>query len=269
MTAWLNGSLTDHPMIDAADRGFTLGDGVFETMAFANGALRRFDRHYRRLQAGLAVLGLSIDLDRFGLDGAGIEAAVARVAQAQGLTDGVVRLTVSRGKGERGIVAPPHPTPTILITMAPPPPPMGPARLMVATVTRRNEFSPLSAIKSLNYLDSILARSEALRMGFDDAVLLNTQGRVAETTVSNLFAHLDGALLTPPLADGVLPGIARALVIEHGGAVEASLTPGDLVRATEIVLTNSLGARGVSAIGATGKKSGPLLASIHGILGSY
>jgi branched-chain amino acid aminotransferase len=264
MIAWLNGALTDHPVIDAADRGFTLGDGVFETMMYGNGAVKRLDRHYQRLITGLGLLGVTIGLDRDG-----IASAVDDVALAQGLAEGVVRLTVSRGKGERGIVPPAKADPTVLITLAPPPAPMGPARLMVATVTRRNEFSPLSGIKSLNYLDAILARSEALKQGFDDAVLLNTRGWVAETTVSNLFAVMDGVLLTPPLVDGVLPGVARALVIEHGGAEEASLSASDLVRADEIVLTNSLGARGVSSVGAVGKKSGPALARIQGILGSY
>lgn len=264
MIAWLNGQVTDHPIIDPADRGFTLGDGVFETMVFANGALRRAARHFQRLQSGLAVLGLPIDLDV-----AGLEAAAVQVAQAQGLDEGVVRLTVSRGIGERGIAPPAHPFPTALITMSAPSAALGAARLMIATVTRRNEFSPLSKIKSLNYLDNILARSEALAAGFDDSVLLNTAGRVAETTVSNLFVSLDGAIVTPPVDDGALPGVARALALEHGGAIEARLTPQDLRRADEIVLTNSLGARGVSALGETPKTPGEALARLQRILGSY
>lgn len=264
MIAWLNGQVTDHPSIDPADRGFTLGDGVFETMAFAQGALRHVDRHFQRLQSGLAVLGLSIKLDVSGL-----EAAVGQLAQAQGLSDGVVRLTVSRGIGERGIVPPAHPHPTVLITMGGPSTPPAAARLMIATVTRRNEFSPLSKIKSLNYLDNILARTQALAAGFDDAVLLNTVGRVTETTVSNLFVSLDGAIVTPPLADGVLPGIARALVLEQGGVIEASLSPHDLIRADEIILTNSLGVRSVSALGETPKEQGEALSRLQRILGSY
>ncbi len=76
---------------------------------------------------------------------------------------------------------------------------------MLAQGTRRNEFSPLSGIKSLNYLDNILARQEAQRAGCDDALLLNTLGRLAESTIANLFVQRDGQLLTPPLSEGALP----------------------------------------------------------------
>ncbi len=128
--------------------------------------------------------------------------------------------------------------------MAPPPPP---ARLIIARVTRRNEFSPLAGVKSLNYLDNILARQEAAARGVDDAVLLNTRERVAETTIANLFAVLEGEILTPPLRDGALPGIMRAEVL-RAGAQEGTLTPANLTGAREIFLTSSLGIRSVAAL---------------------
>jgi len=115
-------------------------------------------------------------------------------------------------------------------------------------VTRRNEHSPLARVKSLNYLDNILARREAAENGADDAILLNTRGRVAETTIANLFALIDGRVVTPSVAEGALPGIARGLILERLEVAERPLTLAELRRAGEIVLTNSLGVRPVVAV---------------------
>jgi branched-subunit amino acid aminotransferase/4-amino-4-deoxychorismate lyase len=110
---------------------------------------------------------------------------------------------------------------------------------------RRNDHSPLSQLKSLAYLDNILALREADAAGCDEAILLNTAGRLAGGSRSNLFLVLDGTVTTPPPSEGLLPGIARqtvlALAAKHGNpAREATLLPADLTRASEAFLTNSL-----------------------------
>ena len=110
---------------------------------------------------------------------------------------------------------------------------------------RRNEHSPLSQLKSLAYLDNILALREADAAGCDEAILLNTAGRIAGGSRSNLFLVLDGTVTTPPPSEGLLPGIARqtvlALAAKHGiPAREAALAPADLAKASEAFLTNSL-----------------------------
>jgi branched-chain amino acid aminotransferase len=120
--------------------------------------------------------------------------------------------------------------------------------LVVCRTTRRNEHSPLARIKSLNYLDSVLARAEAADRGADDGVMLNSVGRAAETTVSNLFVSLQGRWTTPAVAEGALPGIARATILAASRAVEGRLTEDDLARADAALLSNSLALRPVAAI---------------------
>lgn len=242
MHVWLNGALVDAAAarIAPGDRGFTLGDGLFETLAVRHGAPQRLEAHLARLATGAQVIGLP--LPAFDLP-----AIAAALLTANGLADAVLRLTVTRGEGPRGVLPPAAPTPTLLVTAAALAPPAAPARLCVARVTRRNEHSPLARIKSLNYLDNILARQEGQQRGCDDALLLNTRGGVAESTIANVFVVRDGALLTPPVADGALPGVMRGALLARG-AREAALTPEDLAQASEVFLTSSLGIRPVAAV---------------------
>ncbi len=160
----------------------------------------------------------------------------------------MVRVTLTRGPGTRGIAPPPNPSPTFVVTVAPLPPAAESARIIIAAVTRRNEHSPLARIKHLNYLDNILARREADAVGADDALLLNTAGRVAESTVANVFLLVDGFMLTPPIVDGALPGIMRAEAIKLARAEERSISVEMLRRASEVFLTNALGVRPVTHI---------------------
>jgi branched-chain amino acid aminotransferase len=245
MKLWLNGTLVGAgtARIEPGDRGFTLGDGLFETIRYAEGRAVRLDRHLERLRHGAGFLGIPLDRSDAEI-AAGLDAVIA----AQLLTAAVIRITLTRGPAPRGLLPPPVPAPTLMIAAAPLASPVPPAHAVIATVTRRNEASPLSRLKTLNYLDNILARREALERGADEAILLNTRGKVAEASAANLFILADGVLKTPPVEDGALPGIARAVLIERCGAIEASLSPDDLARAGAVFLSNSLGLRPVAAI---------------------
>ncbi len=240
MIAWIDGRLAEtEGALDAADRGFTLGDGLFETLATVDGQPLRLPAHLSRFRAGAEVLGIPVPYSD-----AAIAAAVGAVLQATNVTEGAVRITMSRGVGARGVLPPERPTPTVVVTAAAMP--VGatdPVRLIVAETTRRNDRSPLAGVKSLNYLDAVLARREAAAKGADDAVLLNTQDRVAETTIANVFAVIGGDVVTPPLTDGVLAGTMRARVIAAAQAHERSLSPSDLESASEIILTSALSVR--------------------------
>ncbi|WP_448204703.1 aminotransferase class IV [Azospirillum sp. sgz302134] len=240
MVVWLNGRLlpADEARIDPADRGFTLGDGLFETIRVGGGQARHLDRHLARLEASAAVLDLPIP---YGV--AVLAGAVADLIAARGLAEGTLRLTLSRGVGARGVLPPAEPHPTVLMTLAPAAPPAGPVEAVIARSTRRNEHSPLSRLKTLNYLDAILARQEAAKRSAGEALLLNTAGRLAEASVANLFLVMNGHLLTPPVSEGALPGIRRALILERCGAEERPVTVEDLMRADEAFLSNSLGLR--------------------------
>ena len=251
----LNGRLLTEAdvRIDPTDRGLTLGDGLFETLRARDGHALRLSRHLGRLRAGAAVLGLDVpysdqDLGRH----------LAETLAANGLADGVLRLTLTRGPSVRGVLPSGPSSPTLMITASSHDAAPGPASVIIATVTRRNEHSPLARCKCLNFLDNILARQEAEKLGADEALLLNTAGRLAEASAANLFAVIGAELLTPPIGDGALPGVMRADVMERLGGRECPLAPDDLARASEAFLTNSLGIRPLCAVDGVPLGPGPL-----------
>jgi branched-chain amino acid aminotransferase len=227
--------------IDPSDRGFTLGDGLFETMCVVGGRVLRQGAHMARLSRGAQIIGVTMQpVDWNG--------AFTAVLGANGLKDTVLRLTVTRGVTSRGLVPPENARSTIIIVPSPIPPPMPPAHCIIATVTRRNEHSPICGIKSLNFLDSILARQEAVSRGADDAILLNTRGNVAESTAANIFAVKNGDIVTPPQADGILAGTMREAVLAETRGQERPLTCDELFDADELFLTNSLGIRAIASL---------------------
>lgn len=263
MIVWIDGRLTpiDEARIDPRDRGFTLGDGLYETIRAARGRLLRLDRHFARLADGLRLLGFPpIAGDTILAD------AMRAVLAANGLDEAAIRLTVSRGPAARGIAPDPAGRPTVVAAAAPYAPP-APLAAITATVTRRNQHSPLSRVKSLNCLDAVLARIEASERGAAEAILLNTEGRVAETTAANLFAVIGDALVTPPVGDGALPGVMRADILARLGAEERALTPADLAAAEEIFLTSSLGIRPVIDLDGRPLAAGPAAARAAAVAG--
>ncbi|GAA4475015.1 aminotransferase class IV [Gluconacetobacter asukensis] len=236
---WLDGRLVPRHQarIDPADRGLTLGDGLFETMRVSGGHIAHLPRHLDRLRRGAEMLMFPApDLDA-------IEDALGQVVRRNALDEGALRLTLTRGCGPRGLLPPPRPQPTLLIVPFPSAPAPGPAHLIISSRIRRDADSPLSRIKSLNYLPNILARLEAEQRGADDALLLNGAGRVAESTVSTVLVVNGGVVRTPPVTDGALPGIARAVLLAAGMVQEAPLTLDDLLRADGVILVNSLSVR--------------------------
>ena len=237
-TVWLNGRFIEgEASIDAADRGFLLGDGVFDTALVLGGTVFRGRQHVDRLVQALGVLEIPVARGD-------LEAAMAAMAERQG--SGSIRLTVTRGPGPRGLRYPAEPAPTVLGTSAPlgPASMFAPVRCAVADI-RRNETSPLSRLKSLGYLDNILASRRAERAGASEALFLNTKGLAACSSLANIFAVEGFELVTPPLKDGALPGITRAWILENAEdyglrPLEASIPAKRLDRADALFLTNSL-----------------------------
>ena len=242
---WLNGALLPEAKarIDPADRGFLLADGVFETLRVADGGIWHLPRHLARLRAGAAVLGLPLPFPDAEIL-TGMRGVLARC----GWQPGSLRLTLTAGPGPRGLLRPPDVRVTVLITAAPAAPEPPPAALIVSAATRRNQHSPLSRIKALGYGDQLLARREAAQRGADDAILLNGAGALAGASAANLLLHNGVSWLTPPVADGALPGITRGLLIEAGLLREQTLWPADLATATQLLLVNALGMRPVKRL---------------------
>jgi branched-chain amino acid aminotransferase len=243
MRVWQNGRIfmPGEAHVSIADRGLLLGDGLFETMAVHNAQVFDLEAHLKRLASGLGVLGFAqaVDLPK-------LRTAIARYIAAEEAPSAVLRVTVTRGGGPRGLAPPEAPRPAIFMTLSPMPAVRKtPLSLHIATVTRRNEHSALSRIKALPYLDNLLALSEARAHSADEALLLNTRGTIACASVANVFAIRGGHLETPPVCDGALPGTMRALVLclaKQAGfvAVENSLHVKDLAEADEVILTNSI-----------------------------
>ena len=240
----------DAAQISPLDRGWTLADGCFETLRVVDGAAVWLDAHLARLRRGLHILAIpEPDVARLPDD-------LARLLAAHQERDGVARLQITRGiQPERGLAALLNPTPTMLLTLAPPVPlPAQPVecRAIIATRTRRNEWSPLSQIKATaNYPDLLLALAEAHERGADEALLRNTAGAVVCGTVANVWAVRDGRLHTPPLNAGATAGILRQHLIVAAQSwgvtvVETSLSPADVLNADEVLLTNVV--RGVQAV---------------------
>jgi len=224
----------------ALDRGLLYGYGLFETMRSYGGRVFRLEEHYRRLCEGAAVLDLppALTLDD-------LRAAVDALLEQNGLADAYLRLTVTAGPAPDGGGA----SPSILLVARPlsgyPPDLYQRGMAAVTSASRRNEASPLSRVKSLNYLDNLLAREEARRKGADEAILLNTRGLVAEGSASNVFLVGSEGILTPGIDSGALPGITRATVIELAREAGIACAEGEvateaLVQAAEAFLTNSI-----------------------------
>lgn len=231
------------PALGPGDRGLTLGDGAFETMAVRGGRAMRLDDHLDRLAEGLRILAFSTPPERRALG-----EAVARVVAANALEQGVIRLTVTRGAGARGVSIAGCDSPRVLVTAAAGLPEMAPVEAVVCREVRRNDLSPTSRVKSLSYLDSVLARREAETRGAREGLLLNTRGRLAEASIANVFVVNRRRLRTPPLSEGALPGVARKVLLEALDAWEEPIEAAELETAEEVFLTNSLGVRPVTAI---------------------
>ncbi|GAN59884.1 2-keto-4-methylthiobutyrate aminotransferase [Acetobacter cibinongensis] len=241
---WFNGRIcpAEQARIDVADRGLTLGDGLFETLRVHEGRVLRLPLHAARLQNGGAVLQLPVPTF------AEMAQATQELLAATGLQSGSMRLTVTRGVGVRGLLPPTHAEPTVVVTATEGAPTVATVSLMTSRLIRQDEQSPLCRMKSLNYLPHILARQEAARAGADEALLLNTQGRVAETTISTVVVQQSGNFMTPPVSEGALPGVARAVLFQAGLIEEQPLAPAALSVAEAVYLINSLGVRCVTSL---------------------
>lgn len=230
--------------ISVYDHGVLYGDGVFEGIRVYNGRVFALKEHVDRLFASARAILLKVPLSP-----AQITEAVLKTCRVNRMRDGYIRLIVTRGPGTLGLN--PNNCERGSVIIIPGPIQLYPREtyengLAIITVpTTRNLHNAINpAIKSLNYLNNILAKIEALNAGCDEAVMLNAEGYVAECTGDNLFIVREGELQTPPLSAGALRGITRRVVMDlarqQGWRVsEPHLTRYDLYTADECFLTGT------------------------------
>ena len=254
---WLNGRLvpSDVAHLSAYDRGFQLGDGVFEALRARRGVPIELEGHLARLHAGMAVLAMDLPFGdeaiaagisellaaegwdgvepwaTLGEPGAEPDATVAPGTPIPG--DAVIRITVSRGfDPTRGVSPHPGGITTVAIQAWPFSPPtartLNEGRRFVTSVVRRDADSPIAGIKTTSRAELVYAHLEAERAGADDAIFMTTDGRITEATTSNVLVIRSDECATPRLGTGLLAGTTRAWLVEHGDAVGLRMVQRDI-----------------------------------------
>jgi len=243
---WLNGQLlpTSQAVVPVNDHGLLYGDGVFEGIRFYRRRAFRLQQHLQRLALSARAIALQIPLSSEELT-----TVIERLIETFADDDGYIRLMVTRGAGPLGLNPKSCSQPNVIaiadqLTVIDIGQQQAGARLIVSSVRRLPADGLDPRIKSLNYLNHILAKIEANHAGADEAILLNAQGRVAEGTADNVFIVRGGRLLTPPCSEGALEGITRELMLQlaQDNGIETREQPlgvYDLYAADECFLTGT------------------------------
>jgi branched-chain amino acid aminotransferase len=246
MKVWIDGRVVDgnEARVPVSDHGLLYGDGVFEGIRIYGRRVFRLDDHLQRFAASARAIALELP--------GGIEAAreiVLETARAFDADEAYVRLIATRGEGGLDIDPTHCSKPRLIcivdrIAIYPEQKRLAGLDLLTSSWRRPPADVLDPRVKSLNYLNNVMATLEAKQRGGDEALLLNAAGTIAETSVTNIFAVRDGDLLTPPATDGALEGITRATVLEIAASLEIparaqSLGRFDLFAADEAFLTGS------------------------------
>jgi branched-chain amino acid aminotransferase len=232
--------------VSVFDHGMLYGDGVFEGIRVYNGVIFRFQEHLERLYSSAKSIKLQIPLSPEDMT-----KAVVETLKRNGLRDAYIRLVVTRGPGDLGVDPRKCRKPSLIIITQYADPYFGAMAkqsgisVIISSVRRDAVDATTHEIKSLNYLNSVLAKLEAVDAGADDALMLDRNGFVSEATTSNIFIVKYGEIFTPPNTAGILPGVTRRRIIRLAReldykVVEKGLTPFDVTNADEAFLTGTL-----------------------------
>ncbi|MFT6180145.1 MAG: branched-chain amino acid aminotransferase [Paracoccaceae bacterium] len=243
---WLDGNIVEEAeaKISVFDHGLLYGDGIFEGIRFYEGRVFRLTEHIERLYLSAKALLLKMPWTLEDICEATLE-----TIRANGLQDGYIRLVVTRGVGDLGLNPYLCPTPSMFIiasgiTLYPKELYENGLEVVTCSTRRPTPASLSPQVKSLNYLNNVMAKVEALKAGAKEGLMLNEQGYVAECTGDNVFIVKKGAVLTPPVSDGSLDGITRQVIFdlceELGITIrEVSMTRYDVYTADESFLTGT------------------------------
>ncbi|MDA0346433.1 MAG: branched-chain-amino-acid transaminase [Verrucomicrobia bacterium] len=262
MKVFLDGQFveSEDAKISVFDHGLLYGDGIFEGIRLYNNCVFKLKEHLERLEYSAKAVMLEMPWSRQVLSD-----AVCETCRINNLKDGYIRLVVTRGRGSLGLSPKSCVSPSIFIiadNLSLYPPEYYEKGLEIITVpTRRINPSAMSpAVKSLNYLNNILAKMEADRLGYIEALMLNDQGYVAECTGDNVFIFHKGKLMTPPFSAGALKGVTREVVLEIAESLgvpvsQENLTRYDIWIAEECFLTGTA-AEVIPVVEVDGRKIG-------------
>lgn len=246
MKVYIDGQFveSEDAKISVFDHGLLYGDGIFEGIRLYSGCVFRLDEHLERLEFSAKAIMLNMLWSRQELSD-----LVCETCRVNGLTDGYIRLVITRGKGNLGLSPKSCKVPTLIIIadrLSLYPTEYYEKGLEIITVpTRRVNAAALSpGVKSLNYLNNIMAKMEAARLGYFEALMLNDQGYVAECTGDNVFIFRKGILCTPPFHAGALKGVTRSVVLDIAESLgvpveQENLTRYDIWVADECFLTGT------------------------------
>jgi branched-chain amino acid aminotransferase len=246
MTVYIDGQFLpeSEAKVSVFDHGLLYGDGVFEGIRFYNGRVFRLEEHHDRLWDSARSICLEIPMSKEEMT----EALLETIRQND-MRDGYIRQIVTRGVGNLGLNPVQCKRPSVIIIAAPialyPEEAYRSGLTIVTCATRRAGAAVLNpAVKSLNYLNNVMARIEANLAGADEALMLNDAGNVAECTADNVFIIKKGQIFTPPISAGALRGITRAVVFEIAAELGIKITETDITRhdvfvADECLLTGT------------------------------
>ena len=226
-------------VVSVNDRGFLLGDGLFETMCVVRGRPFRLLQHLDRLARGAEFLKIKLPFTPDKLNG-----FAGQLIEQNKMPDAILRLTLTRGPGGRGYAPNGEGNPTVVMTLHPVP--SAPLQWNLITSSFRIPVAdPLAAFKTTSKILHVMARAEAAERGADEALLLNTNGEAAETASGNLFWVHDDTICTVPAGQGILPGVTRAVVLEICQALglqknERAIKPAALKNSEGIFVTQSV-----------------------------
>lgn len=250
MIVYLNGEFVpeERAVVSVFDRSFRYGDGVFEAVLIRNGNLFRWREHFERLGRSAGFLKIPFLLNETHLG-----SVTRELAQQNGHSEGMARVTLSRGVGPRGYAPSGMEKPNLVVTTESAPPMRTVPWKLITSSARIAAGDSISQNKAQSRLANVLAAMEARESGADEALLVNTDGHVTECTASNVFWFRGETLHTTPVNAGALPGITRAVVIDICRErktlfAEQNITPDELRKVDAVFVTMS--SRGIVEVGA-------------------
>jgi len=254
MIIYANGKYTSQKKLtfDISDRGLLLGDGVFDTMLYQNNELTYYNDHYKRLKTAAKLLSFN-----FNLTNEQLKNIITNLIKKNNFQNKqiAIRTNITRGVSKRGLDFDKSHKVGIYIKLNIIPKSlfMKSIKLGIANI-RRNNTSPISQNKTLNYLDNVIEKNRATKNGYEDAIFLNINKKVSSTTTSNIFYVQKNKIYTPPLKDGVLNGVMREQFLKKKIATTQTTSLNNLLKSDYIFLTNSIfGIRPVKTISGSRK----------------